>query len=83
MTPPKRKSLLKEFTKGLVIENPVLRLILGTCPTLAISTGVKNGIGMGLAATFVLVGSNFVISALRKFIPDKVRIPAFITIDRP
>lgn len=80
MTPPKRKSLLKEFTKGLVIENPVLRLILGTCPVLAISTSVINGIGMGLAATFVLIGSNFVISALRRFIPDKVRIPAFITI---
>ncbi len=76
----KRPSLIKEFTKGIVIENPVLRLILGTCPTLAISTSVVNGIGMGLAATFVLVGSNLAISALRKFIPDKVRIPAFITI---
>ena len=78
--PPKKISLTKEFTKGLVIENPVLRLILGTCPTLAISTSVINGIGMGLAATFVLIGSNLVISALRRFIPDKVRIPAFITI---
>ncbi|HAL74783.1 MAG TPA: electron transport complex subunit RsxE [Clostridiales bacterium] len=78
--PPKKVSLSKVFSRGLVIENPVLRLILGTCPTLAISTSVINGIGMGLAATFVLIGSNLVISALRRFIPDKVRIPAFITI---
>lgn len=80
MTPRKKVPLIKEFTKGLVIENPVLRLILGTCPTLAVTTSVKNGIGMGLAAMFVLVGSNLVISALRKVIPDKVRIPAFITV---
>lgn len=72
--------LIKVFSRGLIVENPVLRLILGTCPTLAISTSVKNGIGMGLAATFVLIGSNLVISALRRFIPDKVRIPAFITV---
>ena len=80
MTPRKKTPLIKEFTKGLVIENPVLRLVLGTCPTLAVTTSVKNGIGMGLAATFVLIGSNLVISALRKVIPDKVRIPAFITV---
>lgn len=76
----KKKSLFKEVTKGILIENPVLRLVLGTCPTLAISTSAKNGIGMGLAATFVLIGSNLVISLLRKVIPDKVRIPAYVVI---
>jgi len=80
MTPRKKTPLSKVFSNGLVIENPVLRLVLGTCPTLAVTTSVKNGIGMGLAATFVLIGSNLVISALRKVIPDKVRIPAFITV---
>lgn len=80
MSPKKKVPLIKEFTKGLVIENPILRLILGTCPTLAVTTSVKNGLGMGVAAMFVLVGSNVVIAALRKIIPDKVRIPAFITV---
>ena len=68
------------FTNGLLKENPTLRLVLGTCPTLAITTAAINGIGMGLAATIVLVCSNVAIAALRKVIPDKVRIPAFITI---
>ena len=68
------------FSKGLIKENPVLRLVLGTCPTLAITTAAFNGLGMGIAATLVLVGSNCVISLLRNVIPDKVRIPAFITI---
>ncbi len=68
------------FTNGLIKENPVLRLMLGTCPTLAVTTAAINGIGMGVAATMVLVCSNLVISLLRNFIPDKVRIPAFITI---
>ena len=72
--------LKQEFTKGLIKENPVLRLVLGTCPTLAVTTAAINGIGMGVAATFVLLGSNIVISLLRNVIPDKVRIPAFITI---
>lgn len=72
--------LFKEFTKGIVKENPVLRLILGTCPTLAVSTLAANAIGMGIAATAVLLGSNIVISLTRKIIPDKVRIPAFIVI---
>jgi electron transport complex protein RnfE len=76
----KKVPLGKEFTKGLVIENPVLRLVLGTCPTLAVTTSAGNGLAMGLAATFVLIGSNLVISLLRKVIPEKVRIPAFITI---
>ncbi len=68
------------FTNGLIKENPVLRLVLGTCPTLAVTTAAVNGIGMGLAATAVLVCSNMAISLLRNVIPDKVRIPAFITI---
>ncbi len=76
----KQKSLGEVFTAGFIKENPVLRLVLGTCPTLAVTTMAFNGIGMGLAATAVLVGSNAVISLLRKVIPDKVRIPAFITI---
>ena len=76
----KEGSLLNILTRGLVKENPTLRLVLGTCPTLAVTTMASNGIGMGLAATAVLVCSNAVISATRKIIPDKVRIPAFITI---
>lgn len=68
------------FTKGILKENPVLRLVLGTCPTLAVSTSAFNGIGMGVAATFVLVCSNIVISLLRKVIPDKVRLPAYIVV---
>jgi electron transport complex protein RnfE len=75
-----KKSLAKEFSKGLVLENPVLRLVLGTCPTLAVSTSVESALGMGLAASVVLVCSNIVISALRKVIPSKVRIPAYIVI---
>lgn len=74
------KSNFKIFTNGLLKENPTLRLVLGTCPTLAITTAAINGIGMGIAATLVLVCSNVVIAALRNVIPDKVRIPAFITI---
>jgi electron transport complex protein RnfE len=73
-------SALKTLTNGIIKENPTLRLVLGTCPTLAVTTSAINGIGMGLAATAVLVGSNIVISITRKLIPDKVRIPAFITI---
>lgn len=70
----------QQLTKGIVRENPVLRLVLGTCPTLAVTTSAVNGIGMGVAATLVLLGSNVAISLLRKVIPDKVRIPAYITI---
>ena len=72
--------LRKEFSKGIIAENPVLRLVLGTCPTLATTTSVESAIGMGLAASIVLVCSNIVISALRKVIPDKVRIPAYIVV---
>ncbi len=71
---------MKVLVNGIFKENPTLRLVLGTCPTLAVTTSAINGIGMGLATTVVLVGSNVVISLLRKLIPDKVRIPAFITI---
>jgi len=76
----KKTSLGTELTKGIIKENPVLRLILGTCPTLAISTNLENSIGMGIAATLVLIMSNIVISALRKFIPSKVRIPCYIVV---
>ena len=71
---------LHNFTKGLVKENPALVLILGMCPTLATTSSSLNGIGMGAATTFVLVGSNVMISLLADFIPDKVRIPSFIVI---
>lgn len=71
---------LKEVTKGIVKENPVLCLVLGTCPTLAVTTSATNAIGMGVAATVVLICSNAVISLLRKVIPNKVRIPAYVTI---
>ncbi|MBQ4616906.1 MAG: electron transport complex subunit E [Clostridia bacterium] len=70
----------ESFTKGIVKENPVLRLVLGTCPTLAVSTTVIGGLGMGVAATFVLVCSNIVISLLRKLIPSMVRLPAYIVV---
>jgi electron transport complex protein RnfE len=71
---------LKNFTKGFFRENPILVLVLGTCPTLATTTSALNGMGMGLATTFVLIGSNGVISLLANVIPDKVRIPAFIVV---
>ena len=71
---------LAVLKNGIFNENPTFRLLLGMCPTLAITTAAINGIGMGLAATFVLVGSNVVVSLLRNFIPPKVRIPAFVVI---
>ena len=71
---------LQNFTKGLFKENPILVLVLGMCPTLATTSSSLNGIGMGIATTFVLVGSNVMISLLANVIPDKVRIPAFIVI---
>ena len=76
----KKNGLLHEFTKGIIKENPVLRLVLGCCATLAVTTAASNAIGMGAATTFVLVCSNIAISALRKIIPDKVRLPAYITV---
>lgn len=71
---------LKEFKKGITIENPTFALVLGLCPTLAVSTSVINAIGMGTAATFVLFGSNIIISSVRKLIPGQIRIPCFIVI---
>jgi Na+-translocating ferredoxin:NAD+ oxidoreductase subunit E len=70
----------QNFTKGFIKENPILVLVLGTCPTLATTSSSLNGLGMGIATTFVLVGSNVAISMLSGFIPDKVRIPAFVVI---
>lgn len=73
-------SYMKEFTKGLVKENPTLVTLLGMCPTLALTTMASNAIGMGAAATFVLICSNAVISLLKKVIPKQVRLPAYIVI---
>ncbi|NLX63746.1 MAG: electron transport complex subunit E [Clostridiaceae bacterium] len=75
-----RKKPISVLLNGLIKENPTLRLLLGMCPSLAVTTMAKNGLGMGAAATFVLVGSNLVISLIRKIVPDKVRIPAYITV---
>ncbi len=75
-----KRTLMQEFSKGIIKENPVLRLVLGTCPTLAVTTSLSSAIGMGVAATLVLACSNTVISLLRKVIPQKVRIPAYIVI---
>ena len=74
------KSLTQEFVKGLWDEVPPFRLVLGLCPVLAVTKSVENGIGMGVATTFVLVGSNVLVSILRKLIPSKVRIACFIVI---
>ncbi|MEA1873706.1 MAG: electron transport complex subunit E [Bacteroidota bacterium] len=71
---------IKNFTKGFIKENPVFVLLLGMCPTLGVTTSAINGLGMGLATTFVLVMSNLVISLIKSVIPDKVRIPSFIVI---
>lgn len=73
-------SAWKEFTKGIVKENPVLRLVLGMCPTLAVTTAAINGVAMGCAVIFVLVGSNVVVSLIRNVTPAKVRIPVFIVV---
>jgi len=74
------QSLAKEFTKGLWAEIPPFRLVLGLCPTLAVTKSVENGIGMGIATTFVLVFSNILISMLRNIIPSKVRIACYVVI---
>lgn len=73
-------NLFQEFTKGFVKENPVFVMALGLCPTLAVTSSVSNAIGMGLAATFVLVFSNIIISLIKDFIPTKIRIPAYIVV---
>nr|MDA8404188.1 electron transport complex subunit RsxE [Desulfobacteraceae bacterium] len=74
------KTLVQEFTKGLWEEIPPFRLVLGLCPTLGVTTSMENGLGMGLATTFVLVFSNILISMLRNIIPSKVRIACFIIV---
>lgn len=71
---------LKTVLNGIITENPVLVLLLGMCPTLAVTTSVNNAVGMGLAVTFVLTCSNVVISLLRKIIPDEIRIASFVVI---
>ncbi|MDD2562439.1 MAG: electron transport complex subunit E [Eubacteriales bacterium] len=76
----KKQTMRGVFINGVLNENPVFRLVLGVCPILAATTSATNGLGMGVAATFVLLGSNIVISLLRNFIPAKVRIPAYIVV---
>ena len=73
-------SFKHDFSRGIFAENPTFRLILGMCPTLAVSTSLVNAIGMGVATTFVLLGSNVLVSLFRKLIPSNIRIPAFIVI---
>ncbi|UCE18714.1 MAG: electron transport complex subunit E [Gemmatimonadota bacterium] len=73
-------SLWRDFNKGIIDENPLLRLVLGLCPALAVTNEAMNGLAMGLAATAVLLGSNVVISCLRNLIPARVRIPVFIVV---
>ena len=73
-------SAMKEFTKGLWKENPVLVLLLGMCPTLAVTSSATNGLGMGIATMFVLMGSNAVVSAIRSIVPKKIRIPVYIVV---
>ncbi len=73
-------SLWKDLTKGIYRENPVFRLVLGMCPFLAVTTSVENALGMGAAASFVLICSNFLVSLFRNIIPSKVRIPCYIVI---
>lgn len=75
-----KNSNLSVFLNGFVKENPILVLILGTCPTLATTSSAMNGLSMGLATTFVLLGSNVVISLLKNIIPDNVRIPAYVVV---
>ena len=72
--------LIPELTRGIIRENPTFRLVLGMCPTLAVTTSLENAIGMGLAATFVLLCSNMAVSTLRKAIPSAVRIPCYIVV---
>jgi electron transport complex protein RnfE len=73
-------NLVREFAKGLWRENPIFKLVLGMCPTLAVTTSAINGLGMGLATTFVLVCSNAAVALMRKVIPSQVRIPAYIVL---
>ena len=74
------KKYFSEFLKGIVKENPTFVLALGLCPTLAVSTSVINGIGMGIAATFVLLGSNVIVAMIKNIVPARIRIPCFIVV---
>ncbi|MFA6383966.1 MAG: electron transport complex subunit E [Candidatus Omnitrophota bacterium] len=74
------KNLIQEFFKGIVKENPTFVLALGLCPTLAVSISISNAIGMGCAATFVILFSNIIIASIKDFIPDKIRIPCYIVV---
>ena len=74
------KKYLSDVIRGIWKENPVLVLLLGTCPTLALTTSASNGVGMGLATTFVLVGSNLVVSIIAGIVPKKIRIPVYIVV---
>jgi len=74
------KQLWFEFKKGITVENPTFGLVLGLCPTLAVSTSVQNAVGMGIAATFVLLGSNMIIAAIRNLVPNEIRIPCYIVV---
>ncbi|HPM05087.1 MAG TPA: electron transport complex subunit E [Candidatus Cloacimonas sp.] len=73
-------SFIKELTKGIIKENPIFVIVLGMCPTLATSTSVENALGMGMAATFVLVCSNIFISLIKNITPDKIRIPVYVVV---
>ncbi len=73
-------SFMQELTKGIIKENPIFVIVLGMCPTLAVSTSVNNAIGMGAAATFVLVCSNIMISLIKNITPDKIRIPVYVVV---
>jgi len=74
------KKLFAEFVKGIIKENPTFVLALGLCPTLAVSISLSNGLGMGVAATFVLICSNVIIAIIKNLIPDKIRIPCYIVV---
>ncbi|MFA5144637.1 MAG: electron transport complex subunit E [Candidatus Omnitrophota bacterium] len=74
------RKLFQEFLKGIIKENPTFILVLGLCPTLAVSVSLTNGIGMGIAATFVLLGSNMIIAMIKNIVPDRIRIPCFIVV---
>lgn len=74
------KKLFYEFKKGITVENPTFALVLGLCPTLAVSTTVMNAIGMGAAATFVLLGSNIIVSSIKGIVPREIRLPSFIVV---
>jgi len=80
MAEKQQNRCFQEFIKGLIRENPTFVLALGLCPTLAVSTSVSNAIGMGLASTFVLIGSNLIVSLIKKQIPEEIRIPCYIVI---